>query len=100
MITPSNKESIEPRSLLPDQKNLSYKPWPGSRKVYFPGKIHKDLQVPFREVHQAVTIASNHQQTANPPVYLYDTSGPYADLDPMIDIARGLPALRHPWILE
>ncbi len=37
---------------------------------------------------------------ANPPIYVYDTSGPYTDPQAAIDIRRGLPALRAAWIAE
>ena len=36
----------------------------------------------------------------NPPLVVYDTSGPYTDPPATIDIRRGLPALRAPWIAE
>ena len=34
------------------------------------------------------------------PVRVYDTSGPYTDPEATIDLRRGLPELRKPWILE
>src|SRR5207237_5111092 len=38
------------------------------------------------------------QSGGNPPIVVYDNSGPYTDPDARIDIRRGLPALREPWI--
>ncbi|TVQ69665.1 MAG: phosphomethylpyrimidine synthase ThiC, partial [Chromatiaceae bacterium] len=73
-------------------------PFPGSRKIHVPGS-RPDIQVPMREVTLAET-----QTTAgtehNPPITLYDTSGPYTDPEARIDLMKGLPALREPWILE
>src|SRR5690606_38925669 len=36
----------------------------------------------------------------NPPLRVYDTSGPYTDPDYRHDFERGLPPLRRPWIEE
>src|SRR5205085_689245 len=36
----------------------------------------------------------------NPPVRVYDTSGPYTDLTALTDVRQGLPPLRRNWILE
>src|SRR5476649_1857713 len=73
-------------------------PLPNSRKVYVEGS-RPDIRVPMREISQADTPASFGAE-ANPPVYVYDTSGPYTDPDANIDIRRGLPALRAAWIAE
>src|SRR5438094_1475345 len=60
-----------------------------SQKVYLTGS-RPDLRVPIREIALS---------GGNPPVRLYDTSGPYADPDAQIDLKRGLPPLRHQWIV-
>src|SRR5436190_15141444 len=73
-------------------------PLPRSRKVYIPGS-RPDLQVPMREISQTDTPAAFGAE-ANPPVYVYDTSGPYTDPQARIDIRAGLPALRAAWIEE
>src|SRR5471030_3212999 len=74
-------------------------PLPNSRKVYVEGS-RPDIRVPMREISQADTPASFGFE-ANPPVYVYDTSGPYTDPDAVIDIRAGLAATpRLPWILE
>ncbi|WP_459616014.1 phosphomethylpyrimidine synthase ThiC [Bordetella sp. 2513F-2] len=73
-------------------------PLPCSRKVYQTGS-RPDLRVPFREIRQADTptlLGGEH----NPPITVYDTSGPYTDPDVRIDIRRGLPTPRQPWIVE
>lgn len=75
------------------------KPLPNSRKIYVEGS-RPDIRVPMREIAQADTPASFGFE-ANPPVYVYDTSGPYTDPDAVIDIRSGLAATpRLPWILE
>jgi len=69
-------------------------PLPNSRKVYV-----GLLKVPMREVSQADTPGMFGGEK-NPPVYVYDCSGPYTDPGARIDIRKGLPALREQWILE
>ncbi|MDP2399091.1 MAG: phosphomethylpyrimidine synthase ThiC, partial [Burkholderiales bacterium] len=72
------------------------KPLPNSRKVYVEGS-RPDIRVPMREISQSDTPASMGAEK-NPPIYVYDTSGPYTDPAVKIDIRSGLPALRQPWI--
>ena len=58
-----------------------------------------DIRVPMREI----TLDDTHSSAGvekNPPVYVYDTSGPYTDPDVAVDVRRGLPALRERWIEE
>jgi len=71
---------------------------PNSRKIYVQGS-RPDIRVPMREVSQSDTPASFGAEK-NPPVYVYDTSGPYTDPSVKIDIRSGLPALRAAWIAE
>jgi len=85
----------EPEALSALQGDLSYKPLPGSKKIYRPGKIHKDLRVPFREVSQSPTIDHLQKEIPNPPFIVYDTSGPYTDPEAAIDIFTGLMPLRR-----
>ncbi|KRG82647.1 MULTISPECIES: phosphomethylpyrimidine synthase ThiC [Stenotrophomonas] len=73
-------------------------PIPGSRKIHVPG-TRPDLRVPMREIVLTRTptlFGGEH----NPPVTVYDTSGPYTDPDVRIDLCAGLPALRSAWIEE
>ncbi len=71
-------------------------PLPNSRKIYVQGS-RPDIQVPMREISQADTPTSFGGEK-NPPIYVYDTSGPYTDPNAKIDIRSGLPALRAAWI--
>ena len=71
---------------------------PNSRKVYVNGS-RADIRVPMREIAQADTPAMFGAEK-NPPIYVYDTSGPYTDPQLKIDIRSGLAALRHAWIAE
>src|SRR5688572_4030309 len=71
---------------------------PRSRKVYVEGS-RPDVRVPMREISQTDTPAAFGAE-ANPPVFVYDTSGPYTDPQARIDIRAGLPALRAAWIAE
>ena len=73
--------------------DAAVKPLPNSRKVYV-----GDLGVPMREVSQSDT-PSMFGGEKNPPIYVYDCSGPYTDPAAKIDIRSGLPALREKWIL-
>ena len=66
-------------------------PIPGSRKVYASGCAHPDLRVPFREV-------ALHPTANEPPVTIYDPSGPYTDPDVAIDINEGLARTREAWV--
>jgi phosphomethylpyrimidine synthase len=73
-------------------------PLPNSRKVYVTGS-RPDLRVPMREVAQADTPASFGAER-NPPIFVYDPSGPYTDPEAKIDIRQGLAPLRLGWIRE
>ncbi|HEY1327048.1 MAG TPA: phosphomethylpyrimidine synthase ThiC [Casimicrobiaceae bacterium] len=73
-------------------------PLPASRKVYVEGS-RPDVRVPMREIAQTDTPASFGAEK-NPPLVVYDTSGPYTDPAARIDVRKGLPALRAPWIAE
>jgi phosphomethylpyrimidine synthase len=69
---------------------------PNSRKVYVEG-TRQGVRVPMREITQSDTAASFGKEK-NPPIFVYDTSGPYTEPECSIDIRRGLPALRGGWI--
>ncbi|TXH06101.1 MAG: phosphomethylpyrimidine synthase ThiC, partial [Rhodocyclaceae bacterium] len=64
----------------------------GSRKIHVPAPGHPGVQVAMREI-------SLEASSGEPPVRVYDTSGPYTDPAVQIDIAAGLPALRRDWIM-
>jgi phosphomethylpyrimidine synthase len=74
------------------------KPLPNSRKVYIIGS-RPDIRVPMREISQSDTDTAFGGEK-NPPIYVYDCSGPYSDTQATIDIRQGLPALRAQWIAE
>ena len=86
---------------MQDNIRISY---PSSEKVYLAGTLFPDLKVAMRRVNQKPTVTKdkegNKHFKENAPVYIYDTSGPYSDPKADIDLKRGLPALRTPWILE
>ncbi|MFN5445253.1 MAG: phosphomethylpyrimidine synthase ThiC [bacterium] len=73
-------------------------PLPNSRKVYVTGS-RPDIRVPMRQISQSDTPASFGAEK-NPPVFVYDTSGPYTDPTAKIDIRSGLEPLRAAWIAE
>jgi phosphomethylpyrimidine synthase len=74
------------------------KPLPNSRKIYVTGS-RPDLRVPMREITQSDTPASFGAEK-NPPIFVYDCSGPYTDPSVKIDIRSGLAPLRQKWIEE
>jgi phosphomethylpyrimidine synthase len=78
--------------------DAAVQPLPNSRKVYVQGS-RPDIRVPMREISQSDTPASFGAER-NPPVYVYDTSGPYTDPSAKIDIRTGLAPLRAKWIEE
>jgi phosphomethylpyrimidine synthase len=86
---------------IPAEQTITRKPFPGSTKVYIKGEIHKDLKVAMREIALADTKASfTGEIQKNPPVTVYDTSGPYTDPNIEIDLQKGLDDIRQQWILD
>lgn len=78
-------------------------PFPNSEKVYIQGKLFPEIQVAMRKVNLTPTVTIENgekKMTENPPVYVYDTSGPFSDPNANIDLKKGLPRLREKWILE
>ncbi|HDR7638303.1 phosphomethylpyrimidine synthase ThiC [Bacillus wiedmannii] len=67
---------------------------PGSKKVYVDGP-RAGMKVPMREIEQSET-----NGIQNPPIRVYDTSGPYTDPAYKVELEKGLQAPRHSWILE
>ena len=76
----------------------SVEPLPQSKKIFVPGS-RADIRVPMREISQSDTPASFGAEK-NPPLFVYDTSGPYTDPQAAIDIRKGLAPLRAGWIEE
>jgi phosphomethylpyrimidine synthase len=62
----------------------------GSRKIYVAAPEHPEMRVPFREVVLTTD--------AEPPVRLYDPSGPFTETDAKIDLNAGLNQPRRAWL--
>lgn len=77
----------------------SVAPFPASRKIYVTGS-RPDIRVPMREISQTPTITMQGDEVANPPICVYDTSGPYTDPHVVLDICKGLTPFRQAWINE
>jgi len=71
--------------------HISTGPLPASRKIYVPGTQHPEIRVAMREI-------SLTEGSGEPPLRVYDPSGPYSDPKLAIDLDRGLPPLREKWI--
>ncbi len=72
--------------------------YPGSRRVYAPGRLFPELRVPLREVALSDTLLPDGTAHANAPVSVYDCSGPWGDPGYQGTVEQGLPALREGWI--
>ncbi|WP_283746939.1 phosphomethylpyrimidine synthase ThiC [Bacillus cereus] len=66
---------------------------PGSKKVYVDGP-RAGMKVPMREIEQSDT-----NGVQNPPLRVYDTSGPYTDPEYKVELEKGIPTPRHSWTL-
>ncbi|MEZ5920277.1 MAG: phosphomethylpyrimidine synthase ThiC [Parvularculaceae bacterium] len=66
-------------------------PLPASRKIYVEGDQHKDIRVPVREIDL-------HPSANEPPLPVYDPTGPYTDPAVTIDVEKGLARLRTDWV--
>jgi phosphomethylpyrimidine synthase len=90
-----------PSQLIRDTERLSEevtRPIPGSRKIHVEGS-RPDLRVAMREITQSQT-PTLFGGEGNPPISVYDPSGPYTDPDARIDLTVGLAPLRARWIEE
>lgn len=79
--------------------SITCSPFPNSKKIYVEGNIHP-INVAMREIQLSPTRLTNGGLEHNPPVTVYDTSGPYTDENAEIDILKGLPRIREQWILD
>ncbi len=93
----SKKEPEKPIAMISEK--ISHGALPGSRKCYVGGKLHPHVCVPVREISLTPTKTALGDE-ANPPLSVYDTSGPYTDPALSVDIRRGLDPVRLPWILS
>ena len=92
MTTPSTTGNPRPaNTAAPAPGHVTTGPIRGSRKVYSSPAGHPEIRVPFREI--ALDPSANE-----PPLRVYDTSGPYTDSDAAIDVRSGLPKPRAPWL--
>ncbi len=66
-------------------------PLAASRKIYAAGSLHQDIRVPIREIEL-------DKSSLEPPVRVYDSTGPYTDPDVEIDISNGLSKDRDSWV--
>jgi phosphomethylpyrimidine synthase len=82
-------DSLTRQSLAP--QSVTTGPLPGSKKIYCHPEGRADIAVPLREI--ALDSSANE-----PPVRVYDPSGPYSDETVQIDLSAGLPKLREPWL--
>lgn len=92
--------SANPKFLSATAKvdEAAVQPFPNSRKVYVQGS-RPDIRVPMREITLSDTPVMFGSEK-NPPIFVYDTSGPYTDPDAKIDIRSGLEPIRSKWIEE
>src|SRR5437762_12164329 len=80
------------------EKQIGDTQLPNSRRIYIDGQP-TGVRVPFREIDQNPTRNFDNSLEENPPVRVYDTSGPYGDPSTLCDVREGLPALRREWIV-
>lgn len=85
-----NKHTPQSEFKTPD---VTTGPLPSSRKTYVAGDQYPDIRVPVREIDL-------HPTANEPPVPVYDTSGPYTDPDVAIDVEKGLARTRTAWVKE
>ena len=71
-------------------------------KAYMQGKLFPEIKVGMTKVNLTPTVVKDERgiphTEPNAPVYIYDTSGPYSDPAYTVDLQKGLPKLRQPWI--
>lgn len=84
--------------------NLMKIKYPSSEKVYMEGTLFPEIRVAMRKVNLTPTVTKDKNGekhfSENTPVYVYDTSGAYSDPKVEINLKRGLPRSREPWILK
>ncbi len=82
---------------------LAGEAYPNSTRHYENGS-RDDIRVAMRFIHQHDSLVGGTEDNPilkpNPPIPVYDTSGPYGDPDENIDVHKGLAPLRKAWIEE
>jgi phosphomethylpyrimidine synthase len=86
---PLSSAKLAPRI---EELRVTTGPFPSSRKVQAAGGLHPEISVAMREIDLEAS-------SGEPPIRVYDTSGLYSDPTAEIDINKGLPELRKPWIV-
>src|SRR5690606_3821242 len=81
------------------KQTITSTPFPRSRKIYVEGDLFP-IKVAMREISLSPTRLSNGSTEINPPITVYDSSGPYTDEQVVINVRKGLPRLREQWILD
>ena len=96
--TPSSQSAKAQRDQIPRATTrITRDGFPNSKKIYVQGIHHPGVQVPMREISQAATRTRDGLER-NPPVTVYDTSGPYTDPSVEIDVHKGLDRPCEAWI--
>ncbi|CAI4153864.1 phosphomethylpyrimidine synthase ThiC [Alteromonas macleodii] len=82
---------------------LAGEAYPNSTRHYECGS-RDDIRVAMRLIHQHDSLVGGTEDNPilepNPPIPVYDTSGPYGDPQENIDVHKGLAPLRQTWIEE
>ena len=82
---------------------LAGEAYPNSTRHYECGS-RDDIRVAMRLIHQHDSLVGGTEDNPilepNPPIPVYDTSGPYGDPQENIDVHKGLAPLRQKWIEE
>ncbi|MEE8515360.1 MAG: phosphomethylpyrimidine synthase ThiC [Alphaproteobacteria bacterium] len=81
-----------PDGTTPEKFSVTTGSFPASQKIHVKGDLHAQIRVPMREI----TLESKDE----PPVRVYDCSGPYTDPETTTNIREGLEPLRRDWIME
>ena len=85
-----NQHFADKKAKIAAPQSVTTGPIAGSRKVYITPKGHSDIHVPLREITLSDPL--------EPPVRVYDPSGPYTQSDVKINLAAGLPPIRESWV--
>ena len=89
------------KDTAPKEGKITRHPFPNSKKIYVSGKVHPNIKVAMREISLSDTKHSmTGKITPNEPVTVYDTSGPYTDLNKEINVHQGIERIREEWILD
>ena len=90
------------KQIASTQNGITTQPLPASHKLYVQSPRFSDVRVAMRAVHLSSSgnghPGNGHGDHSNPPVIIYDTSGPYTDVNAKTEIRNGLHPLRLDWI--